>query len=187
MERISNELVIIGDPFIDYYLDSNKICNGGVLNVLDNYKSIFDLSPRTFIPESPFLLNVFKNNTKINKNFFTTYYQPIKSKIKSNVCLISDYNRGTVNHKDLNIESNVVIVDSKHNSFNHNIVQNIPIKILRANKLSFDESISKFYDYVILSDNSEDISFRITSNTAGIPTVAVWVMKQPLASVIFTE
>lgn len=168
MERINNKLVIIGDPFIDHYVENDINCSGGVLNVIDNYSSIFDLKPITYLPIESTLVNIFKDNKKINSNSYSNYYKPIKDKIDCYVCLISDYNRGTVNHNYLNINSQIVVVDSKYNSFNHKNIEHIRTRILRANRSSFDESLCNYYDYIILSDGSEDISFRLISKKTSV-------------------
>lgn len=171
MERIKNKPVIIGDPFIDYYLEDNVKCLGGVLNVIENYKSIFEIEPIVYLPEEKTLINYFFKLNKVNFNKINNYYTPVTEPIKSRVCLISDYNRGTVNHSKLLIDSEIVIVDSKYNSFDHRIIKDIPVKIYRSNYSSFVESIFEHYDYVILSDSSNDIFFRIKSKNTLVTEV----------------
>lgn len=171
MERIKHKLVIVGDPFLDYYLEDNIECFGGVLNVINNYKSIFEVDPITYLPNETILKNYFFKLNKVNNNKINNYYSPISNPIHSNVCLISDYNRGTVNHSNLNIQSDIVIVDSKYNSFDHRIINHIPIKIYRSNHSSFVESIFEHYDYVILSDASNDVFFRIKRKKTSVTEV----------------
>jgi len=171
MERIQNKLVIIGDPFIDYYLDHNIKCFGGVLNVIENYKSIFDKEPIIHLPKEEPLTNFFIDFKKVNTNRISNYYTAITDCINSNLCLVSDYNRGTVNHSKINIDSKIIIVDSKYNSFNHKCIQHIPVKIYRSNYSSFEEAIAQYYDYIILSDASNDISFRITAKKTSVTEV----------------
>lgn len=171
MERIKDKLIIIGDPFIDYYLEDNVKCLGGVLNVIENYKSIFEVEPITYLPKETTLINYFFELNKVNNNKISNYYSPVTEAIESKVCLISDYNRGTVNHSELFINSEIVVVDSKYNSFDHRIIKHIPIKIYRSNHSSFAESIFEHYDYVILSDASNDIFFRIKRKKTSVTEV----------------
>ena len=48
------EVCIVGDPIIDIYLEpnKNKICDGGALNVINNYKYFSGKTPLVCLPDA---------------------------------------------------------------------------------------------------------------------------------------
>ena len=106
------EVCIAGDPIVDIYLEDvkNKICDGGVLNVINNYKYFSDKSPSVFLPTTkPYFYYHKKNKknyTKIkNKQDF---YNSLSTEIKAKKVIISDYNKGFVNKRIPNIIADIV-------------------------------------------------------------------------------
>ena len=156
------EVCIVGDPIVDIYLEDNKnkICDGGVLNVINNYKYFSDKNPSVFLPTTkPYFYYYKKDNknyTKIKNK--QNFYNSLSNEIKAKKVIVSDYNKGFVNKQIPNIIADIVIVDSKYNTFNLESIKNVKTKVLHISKKDKrKKSFLKSFDYIIETNDKDKI------------------------------
>jgi bifunctional ADP-heptose synthase (sugar kinase/adenylyltransferase) len=156
------EVCIIGDPIVDIYLEpnKNKICDGGALNVINNYKYFSGKTPLVCLPDTkPYFYYHKKNNrnyTKIKNK--ENFYDSLSKEVKAKKVIISDYNKGFVNKQIPNIIADIVVVDSKYNTFNLESIKNVKTKVLHISKKDKrNKSFLKSFDYIIETNDKDKI------------------------------
>ena len=154
----SPDVCIIGDPIIDIY--PSKICEGGVLNVINNYKHFSQKEPLIVIPpKRPFFSYSKKNET----NYSVTrakenFYDSINVNVKAKKVIISDYNKGFLNKKTPTINADLVVVDSKYNTFDLDAIKDIKTKILHVSRTDKkNPNFLKAFDYIIETNDKDKI------------------------------
>lgn len=154
----SPDVCIIGDPIIDIY--PYKICEGGVLNVINNYKYFSQKEPLIIIPpKRPFFSYSKRNDrnysiVKAKENF----YDSINVAVKAKKVIVSDYNKGFLNKKTPTINADLVVVDSKYNTFDLKAIENVKTKILHVSRRDKkDINFLKAFDYIIETNDKDKI------------------------------
>lgn len=92
--------------------------------------------------------------TKAKENF----YDSIDVFVKAKKVIISDYNKGFLNKKTPKINADLVVVDSKYNTFDLKAIENIKTKILHVSRTDKkNPAFLKAFDYIIETNDKDKI------------------------------
>jgi hypothetical protein len=143
-------ILITGDPIIDVYPE--KQCFGGVLNVIENISFFTDI----FLKKLPLEENIkyfYPNKTSIYN-----CYKPLLENLSAKTVVCSDYNKGFLSCTLSRIYSDLLIVDSKHNSISRTLLKDSKIKILKKTHSDpYDWDLISYFDYIIVTNHHEHI------------------------------
>jgi hypothetical protein len=131
----SPDVCIVGDPIIDIY--PSKICDGGVLNVINNYKHFSQKEPLVVIPpKRPF----FSYSKRNERNYSITN------------------NKEFLNKETPAINADLVVVDSKYNTFDLKAIEKVKTKILHVSRTDKkNPDFLKAFDYIIETNDKDKI------------------------------
>ena len=154
----SPDVCIVGDPIIDIY--PSKICDGGVLNVINNYKHFSQKEPLVVIPPKRPFFSYSKRNAR---NYSITnnkenFYDSINVVVKAKKVIVSDYNKGFLNKETPTITADLVVVDSKYNTFDLKAIEKVKTKILHVSRTDKkNPDFLKAFDYIIETNDKDKI------------------------------
>lgn len=146
-------IICAGDPILDIW--PNHIERpGGAWNVFDNIRHFTKNVIPVFPPED-WLSYPFNLDQNITQQKVYNCYEPLTFSLKAPTVVLSDYNKGFLSKSKINIEANLLLVDSKYATIPLPLLQSSKIKILKISNLDIKTPsfISRF-DYVVVTHES---------------------------------